>query len=226
MKATSTLLPEATQNGQSEWNREWEWSLRGWKASLMSHTVKNLPAMWETRVNPWVGTIPWRREWLPAPVFWPGGFHGQRSLAGYSSWGRKQSDRAEQCSLSAPWLGGFESVFQAEVWGGGSQAGTAGLSALRQELSAQETNVLKILSTEQWRQRTSHMQNSGDLQRFSLKYLAEYFSPQVCEEITWGQRTNHSKWIEGTVLHELAIISLRLNSALGSLTNDNGAWSL
>ena len=23
-----------------------------------------------------------------------------------------------------------------------------------------------------------------DLQRFSLKYLAEYFSPQVCEEIT------------------------------------------
>ena len=27
--------------------------------------------------NPWVGNIPWRRERLPTPVFWPGEFHGQ-----------------------------------------------------------------------------------------------------------------------------------------------------
>ena len=27
--------------------------------------------------DPWVGKIPWRREWLPTPVFWPGEFHGQ-----------------------------------------------------------------------------------------------------------------------------------------------------
>ena len=32
--------------------------------------------------NPWVGKIPWRREWLPTPIFLPGGFHGQRSLVG------------------------------------------------------------------------------------------------------------------------------------------------
>ena len=25
--------------------------------------------------NPWVGKIPWRREKLPTPVFWPGEFH-------------------------------------------------------------------------------------------------------------------------------------------------------
>ena len=31
--------------------------------------------------NPWVGKIPWRRERLPTPVFWPGEFHGQ-----YSPW--------------------------------------------------------------------------------------------------------------------------------------------
>jgi len=31
--------------------------------------------------NPWIGEIPWRREWLPTPVFLPGEFHGQRSLA-------------------------------------------------------------------------------------------------------------------------------------------------
>ena len=30
--------------------------------------------------HPWVRKIPWRREWLPTPVFLPGEFHGQRSL--------------------------------------------------------------------------------------------------------------------------------------------------
>ena len=39
-----------------------------------------------------IGKIPLRREWLPTPVFLPGEFHGQRSLAGYSPWGRKESD--------------------------------------------------------------------------------------------------------------------------------------
>ena len=35
-------------------------------------------------MDPWVGKIPWRREWQPTPVFWSGESHGQRSLAGYS----------------------------------------------------------------------------------------------------------------------------------------------
>ena len=34
--------------------------------------------------KPLVGKIPWRRKWQPTPVFLPGKFHGQRSLAGYS----------------------------------------------------------------------------------------------------------------------------------------------
>ena len=33
---------------------------------------------------PWVGQIPWRRDWLPTPVFLPGEFYGLRSLANYS----------------------------------------------------------------------------------------------------------------------------------------------
>ena len=37
------------------------------------------------RFGPWVGKIPWRREWQPTPVFLPGESHGQRSLGGYSS---------------------------------------------------------------------------------------------------------------------------------------------
>ena len=33
------------------------------------------------------------------PVFLPGEFHGQRSLAGYSTWGHKESDTTEQLTL-------------------------------------------------------------------------------------------------------------------------------
>ena len=38
---------------------------------------------------------PWRRKWLPTPVFLPGEPHGQRSLVGYSPWsGRVRHDWA------------------------------------------------------------------------------------------------------------------------------------
>ena len=45
--------------------------------------------------DPWVGKVPWRRAWQPTPVFLPGESHGQRSLAGYSPWGREESERTE-----------------------------------------------------------------------------------------------------------------------------------
>ena len=47
-------------------------------------------------LDPWVGKIPWRRKWLPTPVFLPGKAHGQGSLAGYSPGGGKESDRPKQ----------------------------------------------------------------------------------------------------------------------------------
>ena len=45
--------------------------------------------------SPWIRKIPWRREWQPTPVFLPGKFHGQRSPAGCSPWGQKESDMTE-----------------------------------------------------------------------------------------------------------------------------------
>ena len=39
---------------------------------------------------------PWRRKWLPTPVFLPGELHGQRSLVGYSPWACEQSDSTER----------------------------------------------------------------------------------------------------------------------------------
>ena len=56
--------------------------------------TKNLPATaGECRgggFSLWVGKIPWGRKWQPTPVSLPGKRHRQRSLAGYSLWGRKE----------------------------------------------------------------------------------------------------------------------------------------
>ena len=61
--------------------------------------------------DPGVRKIPWSRKSQPAPVFCLGEnkSHGQRSLAGYSPWGREKSDTAEHSThslLQTPRLGG------------------------------------------------------------------------------------------------------------------------
>ena len=64
-------------------------------ASLVAQLVKICPQCGRPGFDPWVGKIPWRRERLLTPVFWPGESHGL-----YSPWGRKESDTAERLSLS------------------------------------------------------------------------------------------------------------------------------
>ena len=59
-------------------------SLIIWGASLVAQMVKNLPAVQETRFDPWVRNIPWRRKWQLTPSFLPRESHGQRSLVGPS----------------------------------------------------------------------------------------------------------------------------------------------
>ena len=66
---SSCLLPSGISGKQFCQGRR----LKGWK------------------FNPWVGNIPWSRKWQTTPVFLPQKFHGQRSLAGYSPWGNKES---------------------------------------------------------------------------------------------------------------------------------------
>ena len=44
----------------------------------------------------WFRKILQRRKWQPTPVFLPGKSRGQRSLAGYSPWGRKEQDTTEK----------------------------------------------------------------------------------------------------------------------------------
>ena len=80
--------------------------------------------------NPWVGKIPWEREWQPTPVsglenfhkhrsleqrrqphptpvLLPGKSHGRRSLVGCSPWGRWESDTSDRLHFhfSLPCIG-------------------------------------------------------------------------------------------------------------------------
>ena len=73
-------------------------SWRGWGQV----SILNLQSTGDIRLgcDPCVKKLSWRRAWHPTPGFWPGESHGQRSLAGYSPWGCKESDTTEQLTLS------------------------------------------------------------------------------------------------------------------------------
>ena len=49
--------------------------------------------------DPWVRKIPLMMKWQPTPVFWPGEFHGQRSLPGYGPSYHKELATSEQLSI-------------------------------------------------------------------------------------------------------------------------------
>ena len=87
-------------------------------ALLVAQMVKNLPAIWETYCNtgdpgsiPGLGSFPETGHGLPLQCSCLENSHGQRSLAGYSPWGCKESDMTEQLSIhsvsllfSLPWF--------------------------------------------------------------------------------------------------------------------------
>ena len=63
--------------------------------------VKKLPAnAGDESLIPGSGRSPGGEKWQPIAVFLPGKSHGQRSLAGYSPWGPKESDRTRGLKLS------------------------------------------------------------------------------------------------------------------------------
>ena len=76
-------------------------------ASLVAQMVKTLPAVKETGFNPWVGKIPWRREWQPPPGFLLGESHRQRSLAGYCAWSCNELDTTKRLTFIHILLDGY-----------------------------------------------------------------------------------------------------------------------
>ena len=72
------------------------------------------------RFDPWVGKILWRK-WRSTPVVLPEKFHAQRSLAGYSPWGQKESDLTKWSSTHQFHEPNFKSVifsFKSEILSG------------------------------------------------------------------------------------------------------------
>ena len=57
--------------------------------------LKNLQQCRRSGFSPWVRKIPWRRKWLPTPVFLPGEVYGQRSLVDYSPYDHKELGTTE-----------------------------------------------------------------------------------------------------------------------------------
>ena len=49
-------------------------------SSMLAQMVNNLLQCQRPGFDLWIGKIPWRREWLPIPVFLPGESGGQKSL--------------------------------------------------------------------------------------------------------------------------------------------------
>ena len=85
----------------------------------MALVAKNLPAkagpQKRGRFHPQLGRFPCSLKQQSTPVFLPGKFHGQRTLVGYSPWGRKELDATEHSPV------GLESEeclsqFETDIW--------------------------------------------------------------------------------------------------------------
>ena len=64
-------------------------------ASLVAQMVKRLPAKQDTQVQSLGREDPLEKEMAIHSSTLAGKLHGQRSLVGYSPWGRKESDTTE-----------------------------------------------------------------------------------------------------------------------------------
>ena len=101
--SSKTIFIQQIDDWRVEQN-DWWWTLNIFKyrtkaktqASLVAQTVKSLPAIQETQVWSLGGEDPLEKGMTIILVFLPVKSHGQRSLAGYSSWDCKESDMTEQ----------------------------------------------------------------------------------------------------------------------------------
>ena len=73
-----------------------DWGLPKWLSGKESTFQCRKP-----RLDSWDEKIPWRRKWQPTLISLPGKSHGQRSLAGYSLGGGKESHTTEWLNSSS-----------------------------------------------------------------------------------------------------------------------------
>ena len=81
---------------------------------MVAQRVKNLPVMWETEFNPWVG----KKGMATRSVFFSGESHGPRSLAGYSALVCEESDVTEWLHCFSYFLNGVWRSVEEKQWTG------------------------------------------------------------------------------------------------------------
>ena len=82
---------------------KWSVPFRQLTIPLVAQTVKRLPTMWETRVQSLGREDLLEKEMATHSSILPGKSHRQRSLVGYSPWGRKESDMTERLHFPFRW---------------------------------------------------------------------------------------------------------------------------
>ena len=129
--------------------------------------------------NPWIGKISWRRAWQPTLVFLPGESHGQKSVMGYSPWGRRESDMTgaiEYKIASRSWQG-MRGKTQKEEKPEKTVELTAVIMGQKQEKIA-------------WRRQQSQKHRRGNWKMFCWKPEEDSFTLLNCA----GQKHRHELW--------------------------------
>ena len=76
-------MGRAAALGLPEQSTSWNWTCSRWGFPGGSDGKESACNVGDLGSIPRLGRFPpWRREWQPTPLFLPGEFHGQRSLAG------------------------------------------------------------------------------------------------------------------------------------------------
>ena len=127
-------------------------------ASLVAQLVKNRMQCGRPGFNHWVGKIPWRKERLPTPVFWPGEFHGL-----YSPWDLKESDSTERLSLH------FTSCHINKQ----ERSQPSAISGLQTWMRAPKTAIQWMLPPPQWCWGAGEMQEARGTRKQDWAQIAE-----------------------------------------------------
>ena len=104
VRCKTTAYSFLSEKGEFTRLMVWHWGFPGGSEDKVSTCNAGDPV----RSLGW--KIPWRRKWQPTPVFLPGESHGQRSMAGYSPGGHKESDMTERLHFISFFLYGLACI--------------------------------------------------------------------------------------------------------------------
>ena len=115
---------------------------------LKKKSLANSGDSGEVGLIPGLGRSPGGGKWQPTPVFLPQKFHGQRSLAGYSPWGRKESYVTKWLSTHTVLSWGIYSETQkgAKTWEQHSGGKSTGLYSQQRWNPADGSSTIDTLS--------------------------------------------------------------------------------